>query len=94
MFTAPIRPSWSKAEENYKLYYKEELELRLVELNSPHVDCADSMCQDETHVNDNDSFFLDILCSIVPQFQKQGFVEEVEILGKQEEQEYLAGEKC
>ena len=59
------RPSWSKAKENYKLRYKEELKQRLVELNTPHVDCADSMCQDETHVNDKDSFLLYILCSIV-----------------------------
>ena len=45
----PSRPSCSKAEEIYKLCYKKELEQRLVELNTPYVDFANSMFQDETH---------------------------------------------
>ena len=62
----PKKPAWNKATEEMILSYKEDLQERLLSMQTPDcLSCSDPHCSVPSHTIDRDSYILDILCSVV-----------------------------
>ena len=63
----PRKPAWSKATQDNKAVYTQDLQSKLMAINLPLLElgCENPHCQDKSHSERRDSFVLDILLALV-----------------------------